>query len=206
MVTQVSLSMSVIPYCFLFQQLNGFSQQVAVAQHLGLQLLRMSDALILPLNTTHYAYELENYLDKYVGLLPYLMMKLTLAIHRVESIAASSFLDVDLSSLRKSIQLLQAKSIGLDAEKQAAEHQLKKLIKKWRRRHSRHMWFKKYVKKLACRLSKFLSIESRKCTCGKRQPSMGTASDKVVKPKVGRLGSWLREQTEGHLAYGYDID
>jgi N-acetylated-alpha-linked acidic dipeptidase len=44
-------------------------QQVAVAQHLGLQILRMSDALVLPLNTTHYSYELENYLDRYVGLL-----------------------------------------------------------------------------------------------------------------------------------------
>jgi hypothetical protein len=77
MVTQVSLSMSVALYCFLFQQLNGFCQQVAVAQHLGLQILRMSDALILPLNTTHYSYELENYLDRYASLLPYYMTRLT---------------------------------------------------------------------------------------------------------------------------------
>ncbi|KIM91157.1 hypothetical protein PILCRDRAFT_811656 [Piloderma croceum F 1598] len=166
----------------------GFPKHVAVAQHLGLQILRMSDALILPLNTTHYSYELENYLD------------------RVESIVASSFLDVDLSSLRKSIQLLQAKSIGLDAEKQAAEHKLKKLIKKWRRRHSRRMWFKRHAKKLACRLAKFLGMESRKCSCRKQKPSVTTAGGKVVKPRVGRLASWLQELTElreGHLAYGY---
>jgi N-acetylated-alpha-linked acidic dipeptidase len=116
---------------------------------------------------------------------------------------------VDLSSLRKSIQLLQAKSIALDAEKQTAEHKLKKLIKKWRRRHSGRMRFKKRVKKLACRLAKFLGIESHKCSCGMQQPSMTTAGGKVVKPRVGRLASWLQEQTElkeGYLAYGYDID
>lgn len=27
----------------------------------------MADAIVLPLNTTHYAYELENYLNKYAS-------------------------------------------------------------------------------------------------------------------------------------------
>jgi len=137
------------------------------------------------------------------------MMQLTLAPHRVESIVASSFLNVDLSSLRKSIQLLQAKSIRLDAEKHAAEHKLKRLIKKWRRRHARWTRFKKHVKKLGCRLAKFLGIESRKCSCRKQQSSVTTADGKVVKPRIGRLASWPHEQTEfreGHSAYGYDID
>jgi len=38
--------------------------QVAVAQHLGLLTLRLADSIILPLNTTQYALELDSYLDK----------------------------------------------------------------------------------------------------------------------------------------------
>ena len=41
----------------------GFVRHVAVAKHLGLVALRMTDSIILPLNTTHYALELDNYLD-----------------------------------------------------------------------------------------------------------------------------------------------
>jgi N-acetylated-alpha-linked acidic dipeptidase len=37
--------------------------QVAVAKNLGLQTLRLASALVLPFNTTHYAFELANYLD-----------------------------------------------------------------------------------------------------------------------------------------------
>jgi N-acetylated-alpha-linked acidic dipeptidase len=40
------------------------SFQVAVAKNLGLQTLRLASALVLPFNTTHYAFELENYLDR----------------------------------------------------------------------------------------------------------------------------------------------
>ena len=43
----------------------GFVKHVAVAKHLGLQTIRLADAIILPINTTHYAFELENYLDGY---------------------------------------------------------------------------------------------------------------------------------------------
>jgi hypothetical protein len=38
--------------------------QVAVAQHFGLQILRLADSWILPINTTHYSIELQSYLDK----------------------------------------------------------------------------------------------------------------------------------------------
>jgi len=38
--------------------------QVAVAKYLGLQTLRLSTSPILPFNTTHYAYEIESYLEK----------------------------------------------------------------------------------------------------------------------------------------------
>lgn len=47
----------------------GFFRHVAVAKHLGLQIIRMADSIVLPFNTTHYAYELESQLDKYVCLL-----------------------------------------------------------------------------------------------------------------------------------------
>ena len=40
--------------------------QVAVAKHLGLVALRVTDSIILPLNTTQYALELDSYVDKYV--------------------------------------------------------------------------------------------------------------------------------------------
>jgi N-acetylated-alpha-linked acidic dipeptidase len=47
--------------------LKSFFLQVAVAKHLGLQVLRLADSIILPINTTHYAYELETYLERQVA-------------------------------------------------------------------------------------------------------------------------------------------
>ncbi len=44
----------------------GFHRHVAVAKHLGLTALRLTDAVILPLNTTAYALELSEYLQEYV--------------------------------------------------------------------------------------------------------------------------------------------
>ena len=85
--------------------------------------------MILPLNTTHYSYELENYLDKYVGPLPRPAVRLTCASHRVESTASSLSLDVDLSSLRKSIHLLQVKSLELDAEKDIPVKTIEEILK-----------------------------------------------------------------------------
>lgn len=40
------------------------SFQAAVAKHLGLLTLRLTDTIILPLNTTQYVLELHEYLDK----------------------------------------------------------------------------------------------------------------------------------------------
>lgn len=42
----------------------GFARHIAVARHLGLTALRIADAIILPLNTTQYALELEFYLER----------------------------------------------------------------------------------------------------------------------------------------------
>jgi N-acetylated-alpha-linked acidic dipeptidase len=40
--------------------------QIAVAKHLGLMTLRLTDAIVLPLNTTQYVRELYEYLDQSV--------------------------------------------------------------------------------------------------------------------------------------------
>lgn len=90
----------------------GFFRHTAVAKHLGLVALRLIDSFILPLNTTHYAYELDNYLD------------------RVEAISASTNSDADFSSLRKSIARLSAASLALDEEKEDAEKKFLEMLDK----------------------------------------------------------------------------
>jgi N-acetylated-alpha-linked acidic dipeptidase len=162
----------------------------------------MSDTMVLPLNTTHYSCQLENYLDKYVNPLPQHLLKLTSTKHRVESIASFLALDVNLSVLRRSIRSLQAKSLKLDAEKHEAERNLTKLIKKWKRRHAKRMGFKRRVKEIACRIAKFFGR-----SCHKRELSV-TVVGKAIKPRVGRFAGWLQEQKEcreARLAYGYGI-
>ncbi|KIY69729.1 Zn-dependent exopeptidase [Cylindrobasidium torrendii FP15055 ss-10] len=92
----------------------GFFHHVAVAKHLGLMALRITDATILPLNTTQYAYELEEYLDT------------------VQSLAdeLQSSWSLDLTGLRASIRTLQVASNALDAEKEDAERTFKDLLGK----------------------------------------------------------------------------
>lgn len=41
--------------------------QITIAQHLGIQIMRMATAPLLPFNTTHYSLQLEVYLDAYVS-------------------------------------------------------------------------------------------------------------------------------------------
>ncbi|KAH9899682.1 Zn-dependent exopeptidase [Cubamyces lactineus] len=89
-----------------------FKKHVAVAQHLGLVLLRLLDSTILPLNTTHYSLELGKYLDG------------------VEATAASLGFDVDLSQLCTSVTRLQAASSALDDEKVEAERALNEILRK----------------------------------------------------------------------------
>ncbi|KAF7967266.1 hypothetical protein HWV62_35015 [Athelia sp. TMB] len=131
----------------------GFLKHVAVAKQLGLQLLRMADAVVLPLNTTHYAFELENYLDK------------------VELLAVKESLTVDLSSLRASIRALQEESAALDAEKSEAEQTLNKVIKKWQHRRSR-------VHRVFCRVTRFLGFEAHKCAHKKPEGAGASVDDK----------------------------
>ncbi|KAI1796222.1 Zn-dependent exopeptidase [Ganoderma leucocontextum] len=89
---------------------SGFFRHTAVAKHLGLVALRLIDSFILPLNTTHYAHELNNYLDK------------------VEAISSSVNANADFSGLRKSIARLGAASKALDEEKEDAEKKFRELL------------------------------------------------------------------------------
>jgi N-acetylated-alpha-linked acidic dipeptidase len=93
----------------------GFVKHLAIAKNLGLQTLRLSSAVVLPFNTTNYAFELEYYLSK------------------VEELALSSSTNVVLAPLRAAIKSLQFASLELDAEKLEAARVLKRLIRKWRK-------------------------------------------------------------------------
>ncbi|KAJ6628907.1 hypothetical protein B0H10DRAFT_1940270 [Mycena sp. CBHHK59/15] len=148
--------------------------QVAVAKHLGLQILRLSSAVVLPLNTTHYTYELGNYLDG------------------VEKIASAQSISVDLAPLRKSIIALQAASHSLDFEKASAEKDLRKMIRKWHKRQSK---LKKKLRKVYCRLKKIFGRKCHKTLQAENSCSLsGKASEAAPRYRVGRLPGWLDEQ------------
>ncbi|KAJ7044603.1 Zn-dependent exopeptidase [Mycena alexandri] len=160
----------------------GFHRHVAVAKHLGLQLLRLSSDLVLPLNTTHYTYVLEEYLNG------------------IEAIALDSSLDVDLSPLRKSIVALQAASHSLDFEKASAEKDLRRMIHKWKKRQHR---LKKKLHRVYCRLKKKIfgkkchkkfDFEAHGCTKGAEASDMSPHSGVASKFRVGRLPAFLDEQ------------
>ncbi|KAL1946513.1 hypothetical protein VTO73DRAFT_14617 [Trametes versicolor] len=90
----------------------SFEKHVAVAKHLGIVLLRLLDSVILPLNTTHYAGELDKYLDG------------------VEVAASSLGLSPDLSQLRKSIKNVNTASSALDHIKADAERTFEDVLRK----------------------------------------------------------------------------
>lgn len=91
----------------------GFHRHVAVARHLGLVGLRLIDSIIVPLNTTQYALELDEYLDQVENVLPQ------------SSISKKA---VDFAPLRHSIKKLQIASFKLDKEKLKAEAKFRKIL------------------------------------------------------------------------------
>ncbi|KAF7291015.1 Zn-dependent exopeptidase [Mycena chlorophos] len=113
----------------------GFSRHVAVAKYLGLKILRLSSGVVLPLNTTNYAYEIGSYLDG------------------VEKLALTAEVDVDFTPLRKSINALQAASHSLDFEKAAAEKELRRIIHRLVRRKRT---IKKKIHRVVCKIKKAL--------------------------------------------------
>ncbi|TFK28864.1 Zn-dependent exopeptidase [Coprinopsis marcescibilis] len=90
----------------------SFEKHVAVAKHLGLLGLRLIDAIVLPLNTTQYALELDDYLEKVKGL------------------AAASKLSSNFTALEASIKRVQEASFSLDVEKEEAERKFRELLDK----------------------------------------------------------------------------
>ncbi|KAK2466075.1 hypothetical protein APHAL10511_001717 [Amanita phalloides] len=131
----------------LWQELYGdvgFHRHVAVAKHLGLIGLRIADSIILPLNTTQYAFELDNYLDQ------------------VEMLSRELSINITLRGLRKSITKLQNVSIKLDKEKSKAEKRFRKLLRKISRHgHHCHKFYCWIGKLLGLDLGHFTALEAR---------------------------------------------
>ncbi|KAH9833740.1 Zn-dependent exopeptidase, partial [Rhodofomes roseus] len=120
----------------------GFHRHVAVAKHMGLTAIRLIDSIILPLNTTQYAFELDVYLDD------------------VEEIAASLHLDTspNFSGLRSSIESLESAALALADELVAAEKEFKDALaalpKPGKKGHCKHAhghlpeWLRKILHKI----------------------------------------------------------
>ncbi|KAG8832874.1 hypothetical protein FRC17_000444 [Serendipita sp. 399] len=86
----------------------GFHKHVAVAQHLGLMTLRISESVILPINTTHYSFELLKYL------------------RGVENLASANSIDVDTSPLRSALRELLEASLRLDSVREKLLEQMER--------------------------------------------------------------------------------
>lgn len=127
-----------------WQELYGdptFSRHVAIAKHIGLQVLRLSGDIVLPLNTTHYSLQLEAYLDKVVAL------------------SQAALFDVNFSALRSSILALQAASANLDVEKSEAERNLRKILKHLKKRDMQLRKALRKIHKAICKLKKLVGKE-----------------------------------------------
>ncbi|KZT12731.1 Zn-dependent exopeptidase [Laetiporus sulphureus 93-53] len=153
----------------------GFLRHVAMAKYLGLQTLRLADAIVLPVNTTHYAVQLGVYLD------------------HVEELAATSSIDVDFAPLRESIEALHAASALLDEEKIEAERELKRVARQIARRH----YIKHKLHKAWCKLRKLLGRPCHKHhDDDDDDDDDGDNNGRLLRPRVGRAPAWLREQRE----------
>lgn len=117
----------------------------------------------------------------------------------VERIAISNSFDVQFSSLRQSIQSLQAASVELDAEKVAAEKELKKVVQKWKKQHRK---LRRTLKKVYCRLKKLFG---KKCKCPHKTEAEGEQLASLsVDAAIESVPSWLQEKehAENDMFYG----
>jgi N-acetylated-alpha-linked acidic dipeptidase len=168
-----------------------------------LQLLRLADSWILPINTTYYSIQLHSYLDKSVfvrfTLLPF---PITLFL-RVENIAEKSPFgsQVDFHSLRQSLSKLQEASSRLDKEKAHAHWQLKKAL--WKFRHRRVIRHK--LREAYCKVRSWFGKnchakhrhEHKHDTTLPALPNLVRGDEHVLfKPRIGRLPGWIQEQRE----------
>ncbi|GLB33889.1 putative vacuolar protein sorting-associated protein 70 [Lyophyllum shimeji] len=123
----------------------GFHRHVVVAKHLGLQALRIIDSIIVPLNTTQYAFELDDYLGKVQAL-----------AHNLRASVAAP----DFSKLQKVIRKVQDSSQALDEEKRKAEKELKHALRKLSSPHH-HMCRKwhRLVRRVADGFKKIFGVQ-----------------------------------------------
>ncbi|KAF9484743.1 Zn-dependent exopeptidase [Pholiota conissans] len=156
----------------------GFFRHVAVAKHLGLQILGVSSSPVLPFNATHYAFEVESYL------------------RTVEQLASEFSIDIDFNALGKSINALQIASVALDEEKTKAQRDLRKLAKKWKKKHSKLQRFKRRLRRALCHIKNGLG---RKCDCSHKDPG---SVDSVAAWEVDdatAIGMLMHEIGDGEL-------
>ncbi|KAK7005957.1 Zn-dependent exopeptidase [Favolaschia claudopus] len=134
----------------------GFHRATAVAKHLGLVLLRLTDSIIVPLNTTQYTLELHDYLDE------------------VEAIALSAQLDtaLDFSALREAIHNLNQASIWLDVEKEIAEKEFTKLLSQLPKSPRQYGRRQRLTRHLVNFIKRVLGVPPRRwCRRGLRVPA-----------------------------------
>ncbi|WVR07065.1 hypothetical protein IAU60_004104 [Kwoniella sp. DSM 27419] len=110
----------------------GFHRHTDAAKVIGLLLLRLTDGIILPLNTTQYTRDLSYYLEK------------------VESVAKDAGMadSVHLNSLASSIRNAQDASAKLDEERVRVLSKLRKLLPK--PKHSKPSWRERLMSSISC--------------------------------------------------------
>jgi len=153
----------------------GFVRHVAVAKHLGLVLLRIADSIVLPLNTTQYALELDKYLDRVAEL-------------------SSHLSDVpDFTDLRQAIAKVQEASQKLDHRKVRAEYRLKHALEKLSRHHSHGACGRRKFGKARAWIKKMFGVTEE--VKGASYPQKWLKGARVT-PRIGRLPGWVEEQQE----------
>lgn len=80
---------------------------------------------------------------------------------RVEQLAATSLLEVNFTSLRQSVQALQAASARLDVEKTEAEVTLRKILRKLKKRRTSRRELCRKLRKVICKLTKYIGKECK---------------------------------------------
>lgn len=80
---------------------------------------------------------------------------------RVEQLIVTSSLEVDLTSLRQSIQALQTASVRLDTEKVEAEAKLRKILGKLKKRQALRRKLYHKLRKGICKFMKYIGKECK---------------------------------------------
>jgi N-acetylated-alpha-linked acidic dipeptidase len=161
-----------------------------MAKHMGLMTLRLSNSIVLPINTTHYTYELENYLNRSAHI-RYTQTWPLSHLSRVEQIMSATSLEIDLSALREAIHQLQRTSVELDVEKDDAERKLRHILRKWRQ-HQKCRRLRRKLKKIICRIKR---IFGRECRHRDQQKLAELEAYNTLRGMASEAGILLRHDT-----------